>query len=141
MAFYSRHQLLVLLALVATFGGGLAVDRWRRAYPEVVESVERFDREPAAAPVEHTAAPGSLPVRPPKVRPDSGSGQAVPIDLNRASADELTRLPGIGPGLATRIIEAREAAPFTSVEDLRRVRGVGAAKLERVRPLVTASPP
>ena len=141
MAFYSRHQLLVLLALVATFGGGLAVDRWRRAHPEVVERLERFDREAAAAPAGPTATPGGLPLRPPKVRPESESGGAVPIDLNRASADELTRLPGIGPGLATRIIEAREAAPFTSVEDLRRVRGVGAAKLERMRPFVTASPP
>jgi competence protein ComEA len=141
MAFYSRHQLLVLLALVAAFGGGLAVDRWRRTHPEVVERVEHFDRELSEAPAAPTATPGGLPPRPPKVRPGSGADGTAPIDLNRASADELTRLPGIGPALATRIIEAREATPFTSVEDLRRVRGVGTAKLERMRPFVTASPP
>lgn len=140
MALYSRHQLLVLLALVAAFGGGLAVDRWRRAHPDVVERIERFDREPseAAAP---TATPGGPPPRPPKIRSDSGASGTEPVDLNRASADELTRLPGIGPALATRIVEAREAAPFSSVEDLRRVRGVGAARLEQMRPFVTANPP
>jgi len=142
MALYPRHHLLVLLALVATFGGGLAVDRWRRAHPDAVERLERFDREEAAeTPAGDTAPPRGLPVRPPKLRADPSSAGVAPIDLNRATADELTRLPGIGPALATRIIEARDATPFTSIEDLRRVRGVGAAKLERVRPLVTVGPP
>ena len=142
MTWYSRHQLLVILALVATFGGGLAVDRWRRAHPDAVERLERFDREEAPeTPAGDDAPPGRTPARPSKLRADAGSVEAAPIDLNRATADELTRLPGIGPALAARIIEARDAAPFTSVEDLRRVRGVGAAKLERVRPLVTVSPP
>lgn len=69
------------------------------------------------------------------------STPAEPVDLNQATADELTRLPGIGPVLAARIVAARETSgPFASVDDLRRVGGVGAAKLERVRPLVTVSP-
>jgi len=55
----------------------------------------------------------------------AGSGL---INLNRASAQELEQLPGVGPVLAERIVADREAnGPFTSVEDLDRVPGVGAA--------------
>jgi competence protein ComEA len=142
VALYSRRQLLVLVGLIALFGCGLAIDRWRRAHPEWVERVERFDREAAPdGPAADTSSPRGLPPRPAKLRPDVGSADTPPIDLNRATVDELRRLPGIGPGLAGRIVEARDAAPFTSVEDLRRVRGVGAAKLERVRTLVIVGVP
>lgn len=47
------------------------------------------------------------------------------------------RLPGVGPALAARIVAAREAiGRFHSVDDLDRVRGLGRAKVERLRPLV-----
>jgi competence protein ComEA len=59
-----------------------------------------------------------------------------PIDLNTAEASELERLPGIGPTLAQRIVEAREKKPFAKIEDLRRVSGIGAKRLEQVRPFV-----
>lgn len=61
------------------------------------------------------------------------------VDLNAASAEELQRLPGIGPALADRIVVARDKQVFTTVDDLVRVRGIGPATLERLRPLVTAS--
>jgi competence protein ComEA len=57
----------------------------------------------------------------------------APIDINRASPEELARLPGIGPTLAKRIVEGR---PFASVADLRRVKGIGAKTLEKLRPHV-----
>ncbi len=48
------------------------------------------------------------------------------LDLNRATAAELEELPGIGPVLAGRIVEHREAhGPFATVGDLREVQGVG----------------
>lgn len=60
-----------------------------------------------------------------------------PININQASAEEMQRvLPGIGPTLARRIVEERQKAPFKSVEDLRRVHGIGAKTLERLRPHV-----
>ncbi len=71
----------------------------------------------------------------------TGGEQAPLVDLNRASAPELMRLPGVGPALAARIIAARDAdGPFTSVDDLRRVAGIGAARIARFRELVTVSP-
>lgn len=52
------------------------------------------------------------------------------LDPNRADAVELDRLPGIGPGLARRIVRDREEnGPFRRVEELSRVPGIGAATL------------
>ncbi|WP_286847456.1 MULTISPECIES: helix-hairpin-helix domain-containing protein [Aminobacterium] len=63
------------------------------------------------------------------------------IDINRASEQELTVLPGVGPSTAASIIAYREASGlFTCVEDLLRVRGIGPVKFEKIRPLVTVSP-
>jgi len=60
------------------------------------------------------------------------------VDLNRAPPEVLEQLPGIGPALARRIVEAR---PFTTPEDLVRVSGIGSVLLERLRPYFTVSPP
>ena len=50
---------------------------------------------------------------------------------------ELQRLPNVGPVLAQRIILARSERPFRSLEDLRRVPGIGPKTLEKLRPFVT----
>jgi competence protein ComEA len=69
----------------------------------------------------------------------NGIGQTGPVDLNTASAQELDALPGVGPATAAAIVSHREErGPFTSVDDLLDVRGIGAAKLEGLRGLVTA---
>lgn len=65
----------------------------------------------------------------------TGSG----IDLNRATATELEALPGVGPVLAERIVSHREEhGPFTVVEDLLDVVGIGEAKLAQIRQAVDA---
>ena len=52
--------------------------------------------------------------------------ESAPIDINRATLDDLITLPGIGPALAQRIIDYRsEHGPFRSVEELERVSGIG----------------
>ncbi len=62
-----------------------------------------------------------------------------PVDLNTAGLEELQTLDGIGPALAERIIEYREAhGPFQSVEGLLEVKGIGEATLEKFREDVTA---
>ena len=65
---------------------------------------------------------------------------AGPVDVDRATAAELERLPGIGPALARRIVEEREkGGPFGSAEALERVRGIGPRLAERLRERVTFS--
>ncbi|MBP2647784.1 MAG: Helix-hairpin-helix DNA-binding class 1 [Gemmatimonadetes bacterium] len=57
------------------------------------------------------------------------------IDADRASAQELQRLPGVGPGLARRIVEERNrSGPFGDTAALRRVPGIGPSKLRRMAP-------
>jgi competence protein ComEA len=63
------------------------------------------------------------------------------LDLNRATAEELRHLPGVGPSLAERIIEHRtQHGPFRGMDELRSVSGVGAKTLERLRPFFAAPP-
>jgi competence ComEA-like helix-hairpin-helix protein len=58
-----------------------------------------------------------------------------PVDLNRADAAELARLPGIGAVLAARIVQARrERGRFERSEDLLTIRGIGPRLFERLRP-------
>lgn len=56
------------------------------------------------------------------------------INVNTASQEELESLPGIGPTLATRIMELR---PFKTVDDLIKVRGIGPSTLEKIRERVS----
>jgi competence protein ComEA len=145
---YTRAQLILLLGLVAAGGAGLAVGEWRRAHPEVAAALETIDRahhgvEGDAVPAPGPVLTGLVPTPPPPTpRPAVHAAAATrpPIDLNRATAEDLTRLPGIGAVLAARIVASREAdGAFASVEDLRRVPGVGATKLAALRDRVTVS--
>lgn len=63
------------------------------------------------------------------------------VDVNQASWPELAQLPGIGETLAKRIVELRETSgPFRSPDDLLRVRGIGARKLDAIRPYLQPIP-
>ena len=67
--------------------------------------------------------------------------ESAPIDINRATSDDLISLPGIGPALAQRIIDYRnEHGPFRSVEELERVSGIGPQTVQGLIDAAVAEP-
>jgi competence protein ComEA len=61
----------------------------------------------------------------------------APIDLNTATAEQLETLPGVGPVTAQKIVAYRQThGPFTSVDQLDAIRGIGPARIADLRGLV-----
>gem|GEM_PF-4868044 len=79
----------------------------------------------------HTAV---APVVAPTVAAPETKSTAGLVKLNSATIDQLMELPGIGAAFAERIVAAR---PFTSVEQLDQVKGIGEKTLAKLTPLVT----
>jgi competence protein ComEA len=66
-----------------------------------------------------------------------GTGAAGPLDLNRATVEQLDALPGVGPATARSIVDWRtRRGRFRSVQELLDVPGIGPSKLDRLRALV-----
>jgi competence protein ComEA len=70
--------------------------------------------------------------------PAANTSPAGPVNINSATAEQLDVLPGVGPATASAIVAHREQhGPFQTVEQLGDVRGIGPAKLDALRGLVT----
>jgi competence ComEA-like helix-hairpin-helix protein len=154
---YSRPQLKLLLLFAAVFLVGLAAREWRAGFPDAAERLERFDREDPPPPIPPAPRARAAPrwaaarpdppaparaAQPPRPRataaPPAPVADPRPLDLNRASSDEISRLPGVGPSLARRIVEERDRrGRFESSENLRGILGMGPKKLAALREHVT----
>jgi competence protein ComEA len=145
---------LVFVLLSVAAGSGFR--GWQRAhqerFDEIVASLVEAD---ATSPA--TTAAAARPGAPSATLPDSAGGvpagsrassagrraeaevpRSASIDVDRASAEELERLPGIGPALAARIIAERGAGGrFGGPDGLLRVHGIGPKTLARIRPYLT----
>jgi competence protein ComEA len=103
------------------------------------------DRLTEVAPPASEIDPRSIFARPPAVRASAGAGRqpakpTQPIDVDVATAEELERLPRIGPALAERIVKDRgDNGPFGSLTGLQRVRGIGPSMARALSTLVTFS--
>ena len=129
-----RGALWILLALLA----GRVLDRLDLPFErrDTMSLHPGEDSTLAAAPAGVDSAPRHA-TRPASTRSAVVPGNTTPVQINRANATDLQRLPGVGPVLAGRIVAHRDAnGPFHSLEDLARVRGLGPKTCARLAPLV-----
>ena len=97
------------------------------------------DRREGAFAADAPADAVRLARKPPTPEPPWAAAKKIepgdpPLDVNAATFEQLQTLPGVGKVIAGRIIEERQLDPFRSVDDLRRVRGIGVKTLEKIRP-------
>jgi competence protein ComEA len=89
---------------------------------------------------EQVRVPGPGDPAPPP--PDAAAGPATPsapLDLNTATVEQLDTLPGVGEVTAGRIVAYRSAHPFTTVDELLEVPGIGQRRFEQLKDLVTVA--
>lgn len=122
----------------AAFGDGLnlaaPLSDGAQVFVPSQEQAERLMGQLLSAPVRSGSA---------DVGGNSAGGEtAALIDLNRANAAELERLPGVGPATARSILNYREEVGlFQTIEDVMNVSGIGPAKFEQMRPYITVTLP
>lgn len=96
------------------------------------------DGEQIYVPTQQEAAPPPPPISRSNVviagSSSDASSSASMVDVNAATQEALESLPGIGPAMAKRIIAGR---PYSSVDDMLRVKGVGDATLAKLRAYIT----
>lgn len=152
-----RRALLFLSALLL-LGAGFRAGRAARPLPASTTSLDRqlAAVDSARQSTSRARRRGSPKPQPPAPTLPAGSGIATAppappavyytpdpsrrVDLDVAGAAEIERLPRIGPVLARRIVADRDSlGPFGSMEEFRRVKGVGAALAKALEPHVTFS--
>jgi competence protein ComEA len=120
---------------IAAAGGGVAdADLDRLNLAARVADGQRILVARVGAP----AAPAEVDGTAPAADGSGGASTNGPIDLNTATLADLDTLPGIGPTLAAAIIRERDRrGGFTSIDQLRDVRGIGEKRFADLHDLVT----
>jgi DNA uptake protein ComE-like DNA-binding protein len=148
---YRPPELMVIGLMALGVLGGLGVEAWRQRAPGVIERLETEPPRflPPGSPSRPRSTPQPRHPRPPvaaerrRAPPrDAPPAHAVPVDLNRAVADDLVRLPGIGARTAAKILAHRQArgGRFEAVSDLLAIPGIGAGKVAALDALIRVTP-
>src|SRR3972149_4044001 len=138
---FQSPEAVALLGLAAALG--LAAFNVVRAHrpPEPVPG-GRGGGGVRASPLPPREAAAGRPYSSPGSPGPSPAGEAPgTVNVNTATAADLERLPGVGPVLARRIVEFREAKGlFRRLQDLQEVGGIGPKLYRRVEPVVGLAP-
>ncbi|HKR79617.1 MAG TPA: helix-hairpin-helix domain-containing protein [Nitrospira sp.] len=138
--FFKLTMVGVALAVVCWIGWSVPAPN----SPDPLEPAEhqehgRYTLEPTAPPSMKSTP--SAPHERPRDHDVLRRAAGIALDLNRASAQDFERLPGIGPVLAGRIIQYRASqGMFHDIEQLREVKGIGPKKFEQIRAHVAVAP-
>jgi competence protein ComEA len=120
--------------LVAVRGVKSATANRLRGWVDTSGDGDTIQASPPSASEKRSSMPPA-----PKASEKKKAEPSAPVDINRATVEELQRVPGIGPVLAPRIIMERQKKAFQTLEDLCRVSGIKARALERLRPYLTVA--
>jgi competence protein ComEA len=96
-------------------------------------------RRPASTPARNLLASAALLSAGPALAAKKPLAAGERVDLNRASAAELMRLPGVGRGRARAIVEQRARQPFRGPEEVIQVKGISLDWYEKVKDHLAAS--
>jgi comEA protein len=113
--------------------------RFYLQHPDSIQAYRDLTDAARAAGINYWKEPDKIKMRVPRHQEsdDVDPEPEFPININSATEDELTALPGIGPARARAIIEYRETnGPFRSVNDLQQIRGIGPGIVGNLEPLV-----
>ncbi|HEX9617646.1 MAG TPA: helix-hairpin-helix domain-containing protein [Anaerolineales bacterium] len=104
--------------------------------PSKITPTETKEAAPLRLRAGETTSPGGEEL------PEPAESPSWPVNINTASQADLESLPGIGPVIAQRIITFRqENGPFTRIEELQDVSGIGPATYAKVKDLITVAGP
>jgi len=125
---FTKSERQTVFFLLACFGLGMLIKGYRHLHPSVPVFKETI-RLPEDGSAGQTVFDGDK---------DKNRG-AKPdgIRINRASLEELERIPGIGPALGKRILDYRiQHGGFRSAAELMKVKGIGRKKFEQISPFL-----
>jgi competence ComEA-like helix-hairpin-helix protein len=123
----SEQKILFMLSVVFCIGAGI------KAYRTVTEA-------PPERSFDYTLSDSVFAARSAAAAPHRDSTRAR-TDLNTATRAQLIALPGIGPKLADRMIAYRSAhTKFRTINEVRKIAGIGAKKFERLRSTIEVKP-
>jgi len=135
--FFSLALFLFGLGWVARLGALVPLSPFAMETLPVVETLEESTKlsstDTSVAPSGSSAVNPKAETKARKKKTATRKALTGPVSINRATADQLCLIKGVGPALAAKIINHRERmGPFRSAADLDRVPGIGDKKLKSI---------